>query len=216
MKAEFWHERWKHESARLPPGRSQRAARGALVDARRPGVDPSAAAFVPLCGKSLDMAWLHDQGHPGRRRRALGDRAAGTSSPSQGLEASHAPHPRDPSIETWTGSGYTLHCGDFFALDARRPRRRGGRLRPGLARRPATRRCVHALCGAPGGRILPAGAKHAPPHGRLRPERDVRPAPQRPATTEVEALFGGETSESSSAPTNGPSDAAARTSRRAA
>ncbi len=62
MQPEFWHERWRsgqigfHQSAVEPQleaaiGRARSSASGRRV-------------FVPLCGKSLDLLWLRDRGHP--------------------------------------------------------------------------------------------------------------------------------------------------------
>jgi thiopurine S-methyltransferase len=57
---EFWHERWQtgqigfHQSAVHP-----------LLERWWPtlGVRAGARVYVPLCGKSLDMAWLAQRGH---------------------------------------------------------------------------------------------------------------------------------------------------------
>jgi thiopurine S-methyltransferase len=58
---DFWHERWLtgqtgfHQSTVHP-----------LLERWWPSLDVPARArvYVPLCGKSLDMAWLADRGHP--------------------------------------------------------------------------------------------------------------------------------------------------------
>jgi thiopurine S-methyltransferase len=61
MEPEFWHERWRagqigfHQSA---VDRSLRRHWPALGVADRP-----CRVFVPLCGKSLDILWLREQGH---------------------------------------------------------------------------------------------------------------------------------------------------------
>jgi thiopurine S-methyltransferase len=57
---DFWHERWRtgqigfHQQAVHP-----------LLERWWPGlgVSPGARVYVPLCGKSLDMAWLAGRGH---------------------------------------------------------------------------------------------------------------------------------------------------------
>lgn len=60
MHADFWHERW------------QQGQIGFHQPAPHPGLDrhwaslglaPAARVLVPLCGRSLDMAWLARQGH---------------------------------------------------------------------------------------------------------------------------------------------------------
>ena len=60
MQPDFWHQRWAdnqigfHQSAPTP-----------LLLKHWPalGITPGAQVFVPLAGKSLDMAWLASQGH---------------------------------------------------------------------------------------------------------------------------------------------------------
>ena len=60
MQPDFWHQRWSenqigfHQSAPTP-----------LLLKHWPtlGIAPGAQVFVPLAGKSLDMAWLASQGH---------------------------------------------------------------------------------------------------------------------------------------------------------
>lgn len=59
MHHDFWHERWRtgqigfHQSAVHP-----------LLERWWPafGIRPGARVYVPLCGKSLDMAWLAQRG----------------------------------------------------------------------------------------------------------------------------------------------------------
>jgi len=60
MQPGFWHERWQqnrigfHRDAPLP-----------LLTRHWPdlGLAAGSRVFVPLCGKSLDMVWLAEQGH---------------------------------------------------------------------------------------------------------------------------------------------------------
>lgn len=153
MKAEFWHERW--ETNQL--GFHQDEVNPLLVE-HWPAlaVDPAAAAFVPLCGKSLDMVWLHEQGHP-IVGVELSEIACRDFFAEQGLQASHAPHPRDASIERWTSPGYTLHCGDFFALAPADLEGVGGGFdRGSLVALPPETRARYAAHLA---EILPAGAR---------------------------------------------------------
>ena len=71
MHHDFWHERWLtgqtgfHQSTVHP-----------LLERWWPSLDVPAGArvYVPLCGKSLDMAWLAGRGHPCRRQRTELDR----------------------------------------------------------------------------------------------------------------------------------------------
>ncbi len=60
MEPEFWHERWRTGQI----GFHQSSVDQSLMrhwPGLRLGV--GSRVFVPLCGKSLDMRWLRDQGH---------------------------------------------------------------------------------------------------------------------------------------------------------
>ena len=60
MEAEFWHDCW--ERGRL--GFHQVAYNRHLLEFWPGlGLPPGAHVLVPLCGKSLDMLWLLDQGY---------------------------------------------------------------------------------------------------------------------------------------------------------
>ena len=60
MEAEFWHQRW--ESNQL--GFHERDGNAMLVaNFGALGLAPGARVFVPLCGKTRDIAWLLDRGH---------------------------------------------------------------------------------------------------------------------------------------------------------
>jgi thiopurine S-methyltransferase len=111
MTPEFWKQRWAgnqigfHQSAPTP-----------LLVEHWPSLDvaPGAQVFVPLAGKSLDMAWLAAQGH-----RVLGveisELAVGQFFAESGLQ---------PAIHEsrygrhYAAGGIELICGDAFALDA--------------------------------------------------------------------------------------------------
>ena len=61
VEADFWHERWDS---------GQIAFHQPHVNAQLQrwwpelGVPTDRTVLVPLCGKSLDMGWLRDVGHP--------------------------------------------------------------------------------------------------------------------------------------------------------
>lgn len=110
MEAAFWHQRWAdnqigfHQSAPTP-----------LMLKHWPslGVPQGARVFVPLCGKSLDMAWFASQGY-----RVLGVELSRTA-----VEQFFGEHGLMPEIEE---SRYGLHyragsieiiVGDAFGLD---------------------------------------------------------------------------------------------------
>lgn len=111
MNHEFWHQRWQdnqigfHQSAPTP-----------LLLKHWPalGVAPGAQVFVPLAGKSLDMAWFAAQGH----------RVLGVELSSLAIGQFFAEHGLDPEIETsrygvhYRAGGIEIVNGDAFALDA--------------------------------------------------------------------------------------------------
>ena len=112
MDAEFWRQRWAanniafHEDAYHP----MLLAHWATL-----GIDTDAAVFVPLCGKSHDMHWLRERGHP----------VIGVELSEIAVEAFFAEAGIDSVRDTvgpfvrYTGGGYTLLCGDLFALTPR-------------------------------------------------------------------------------------------------
>ena len=111
MQSEFWHQRWSenqigfHQSAPTP-----------LLLKHWPalGIAPGAQVFVPLAGKSLDMAWLASQGH----------RVLGVELSQLAVEQFFAENGLQPDIhETkygrhYVANGIELICGDAFGLDA--------------------------------------------------------------------------------------------------
>ncbi|HEX6966415.1 MAG TPA: thiopurine S-methyltransferase [Gemmatimonadaceae bacterium] len=61
MEEEFWLERWDRQET----GFHQRSVNAQLRSCwPEVGVAAGDPVFVPLCGKSGDMAWLHAHGHP--------------------------------------------------------------------------------------------------------------------------------------------------------
>jgi thiopurine S-methyltransferase len=111
MDHDFWHERW------------QRGQIGFHQDEINPWlqrfwprleVPVGGRVFVPLCGKSRDMVWLRQQGHEvvgvEISEIAVRDFFAGL-----GL----VPAKREiDGLVAHEADGYTLLCGDFFALKA--------------------------------------------------------------------------------------------------
>ncbi|AMN47818.1 thiopurine S-methyltransferase [Steroidobacter denitrificans] len=113
MDLNFWLERWaKHET-----GFHQQQTNPHLQKYwPQLGVPAGATVFVPLCGKSLDMLWLQQQGHP-----VLGVEVARTAV-SDFFTAWRTDVHVAPlgDFEQWSAGGaqgITVLCGDFFALD---------------------------------------------------------------------------------------------------
>jgi len=107
---DFWHQRWHdkqigfHQSAPTP-----------LLLKHWPalGVPASAKVFVPLAGKSLDMAWFASQGYT----------VLGVELSKLAIEQFFAENELDPEIETtrygmhYRAGGIELINGDAFGLD---------------------------------------------------------------------------------------------------
>jgi thiopurine S-methyltransferase len=111
VQPEFWHERWRvgqigfHQSAVDRNLRDHWPALGLTSDSR---------VFVPLCGKSLDLLWLREQGHP----------VAGVELSAVALESfclEHGIPARRRTLDqfdVYEAANLQLYCGDFFALTA--------------------------------------------------------------------------------------------------
>lgn len=108
---DFWHQRWRdgrigfHQDRVTP-----------VLQRHWPALDlPSGSrVFVPLAGKSLDMAWLAAQGH----------RVLGVELSRLAIGQFFAAHALEPSIrESRYGTHFSagdveIICGDAFSLDA--------------------------------------------------------------------------------------------------
>ncbi len=109
MQPEFWHERWRtgqigfHQPAvdrnltRHWP--NLRLARGSRV-------------FVPLCGKSLDMLWLRDQGH-----WVIGVELSAAALEAFCMENGIPARRRvEKDFDVYEAADIELYRGDFFGL----------------------------------------------------------------------------------------------------
>lgn len=78
------------------------------------GLAASDRIFVPLCGKSRDLLWLHQQGHEviGVELSPIAFRAFFKESRLQ--PARH----RQGAFTRWRSGRLAIHCGDFFDLCA--------------------------------------------------------------------------------------------------
>ncbi|HEK1006884.1 TPA: thiopurine S-methyltransferase [Pseudomonas putida] len=111
MEPAFWHRKWAdnqigfHQAEASPYLQRYWPALGLAVGSR---------VLVPLCGKSLDLAWLAGQGH-----RVLGielsRRAVEDFFLEHGLAAQVSQH---GAFEVWRSGDVELWCGDIFALQA--------------------------------------------------------------------------------------------------
>ena len=106
---EFWHNRWKSQQTGW-----HRAEYNDLLVKHWPsiGAEAHGEGLVPLCGKSLDMVWLAEQGHTIVGLEMV-EQAVETFFQEQGLETEsamlgqHTKHVHPP---------FTLFQGDVFDL----------------------------------------------------------------------------------------------------
>jgi thiopurine S-methyltransferase len=113
MQAEYWRRKWLDDQI----GFHQQKVNSRLQK-YWPELDvpDKSTVFVPLCGKSLDMLWLHLQGHP----------VLGIELSEKAIQAFFAEndlpcqHHRTGDFEVYSGiehaQGITLMAGDFFSL----------------------------------------------------------------------------------------------------
>lgn len=111
MDPEFWRECWQERQL----GFNQTKPHALLLEYWRSlGVAHDARVFVPLCGKSLDMRWLREQGHD-----ILGVELSSIAVGEFFEEARIEPRKTmEGHFEVWEGQGFRLLQGDFFDLRA--------------------------------------------------------------------------------------------------
>ena len=109
MDNDFWHARWETEQI----GFHQNEINPYLVR-YWPSLQlaPQSRVFVPLCGKTMDMIWLLDQGHT----------VVGNEISQLAVEAFFAENGLTPEIRQeagftrWSCDRIEILCGDFFDL----------------------------------------------------------------------------------------------------
>lgn len=108
MQPEFWHKKWESNQIgfHLPEVNPYLQ--------RHWAVSATARVLVPLCGKSLDLAWLAGRGH----------QVLGIELSEKAIESFFNEHQVQPQIsqkgafKVYRGDAIELWCGDFFALTA--------------------------------------------------------------------------------------------------
>ena len=109
MQPEFWHDRWRTGQIGFHQPAADRNLTRHWPNLRLAG---GSRVFVPLCGKSLDMLWLSDEGHS----------VVGVELSAVALEAfcmeNGIPARRRlrNGFEVYEAANLELLCGDFFAL----------------------------------------------------------------------------------------------------
>ncbi|GAF62754.1 thiopurine S-methyltransferase [Psychrobacter sp. JCM 18903] len=116
MNAEFWHSRWQEKRI----GFNQSAVNPLLMRCfEQLNVPAGSRVFVPLCGKSIDMAWLAAQGYD-----VVGVELVETAVQAFFAEQNISPtvhqHTDNPAIKYYqgqlSGQTITLWVADIFAL----------------------------------------------------------------------------------------------------
>ncbi|SPO54023.1 Thiopurine S-methyltransferase [Pseudomonas sp. JV551A1] len=111
MEPAFWQQRWADNQIGF-----HQAQVNPYLQKYWPtlGLVPGSRVLVPLCGKSLDLAWLAGQGY-----RVLGvelsRRAVEAFFREHGLQAEVG---QRGAFEVWRSGDVELWCGDIFALQA--------------------------------------------------------------------------------------------------
>ena len=109
MQPEFWLHRWRNAQIGF-----HQAAVDRHLQAYWPTLEVAAngRVFVPLCGKSLDLLWLREQGHSvvGVELSAIAVEALFTEN---GILARRR---RLDDFDVYEADQLTLFCGDFFKL----------------------------------------------------------------------------------------------------
>jgi thiopurine S-methyltransferase len=111
MDPTFWRERWQKQDI----GFHQPAIHDLLQKHwQRLQLKAGAQVFVPLCGKSLDMVWLAEQGH----------RVIGAELSEIAVDDFFAERGLEPAVRTAgnlivkSAGPYELWCGDVFEMPA--------------------------------------------------------------------------------------------------
>ncbi|MCD5997096.1 thiopurine S-methyltransferase [Pseudomonas sp. CDFA 602] len=111
MQADFWQQRWTTGQIGFHQDQVNPLLREFWPMA---GVEPGARVLVPLCGKSLDLGWLVDQGHT-----VIGVELSQTAVEDYFVARQLEPHITDRgAFSVYATQGLEIWCGDFFQLTA--------------------------------------------------------------------------------------------------
>nr|WP_225776849.1 thiopurine S-methyltransferase [Pseudomonas sp. Marseille-Q3773] len=109
MEPAFWQQRWADNQIGFHQAQVNPYLQKYWAQLQRL---PGSRVLVPLCGKSLDLAWLVGQGH----------RVVGIELSRRAVEDFFREHGLDAEVqqrgafEVWRSGDLELWCGDFFAL----------------------------------------------------------------------------------------------------
>lgn len=110
MEKEFWLERWQREEIGFHQNETNPYLRQYWGELH---LDPGSAVFVPLCGKTLDMLWLREEGYP-----VLGVELSPVAVEAFFRENGYTPeHDTSGKFERCEANNIRILCGDFFNLE---------------------------------------------------------------------------------------------------
>lgn len=110
MEKNFWLERWERKETGFHQDEFNPHLRQYWPELR---LAHGSEVFVPLCGKSRDMLWLREQGHP-----VLGVELSDIAVQSFFSENGHVPHRLSGGkFDRCEADGIRILCGDFFDLN---------------------------------------------------------------------------------------------------
>ena len=114
MDPDFWHDRWQREMIGFHQAETNRYLQKYIDEL---ALAPGDIVFVPLCGKSLDMWWLHEQGFKviGIELSEIAAKAFFTEAGKQACQIKHG------DFVSWKYADVEILCGDFFDLNAEVP-----------------------------------------------------------------------------------------------
>ena len=111
MDANFWHQRWGKNEI----GWHETKVNPLLVQHfNELGLEKGSRIFIPLCGRTLDISWLHAQGY----------QIAGAELSKVAIEQLFAELGVQPNVsargegEQWSANHIDIFVGDIFALSA--------------------------------------------------------------------------------------------------
>ena len=112
MEHDFWHEAWSKSDQ---PGWQQKDINPFLRKHwTAAGAVSGETVFVPLCGRSHDMMWLHEYGH-----HVIGiDLSISALEEFCKQQSIDAVCERDGDLTVFRAPGWTLYAGDFFKLQS--------------------------------------------------------------------------------------------------
>ncbi|MFV1996629.1 MAG: thiopurine S-methyltransferase [Acidiferrobacterales bacterium] len=110
MEPDFWLDRWQREMIGFHQSETNRYLKKYVDDL---ALAPGGTIFVPLCGKSLDMWWLHEQG-----LNVIGIELSDIAARSFFTEAGKkACEIQNGAFVSWKYADIEILCGDFFRLN---------------------------------------------------------------------------------------------------